>query len=142
MTIRPGIRVRGALVWAFVASVLVLQTVCGAGERGGPAPCLPLELFNGPCLPHCNPCCCPDDYRPKCLPVEPCRVSGCVEPCYCAKCLPSVPPPVRRGCCDDYCPKSFSLPCVPLGKAWLTCGPPEACHNRQTCAATKNSCRK
>jgi hypothetical protein len=128
MTIRSGIRVAGQFVWVLVVGVLLPQAICAGAETGIPALCLRLQLLNAPCVPCGNPCCCPDDYRPKCLPVEPCRVSGCRKPCYCGKWLPCVPPAVSQGCCDDYCAKPFSLRCLPLCEQWFTCGPPEVCH--------------
>lgn len=126
MTIRTHIPVAWPFRWAFAAVVFLAPGLCCSQETGGLAPCMKVSLCSRACADCRNTCCCPDDYHPKCPPVEPCRVPGCGKPCYCGKRLPCVPPVVRQGCCDDYCAKPFSLTCRSLCEPWFTCGPPEA----------------
>ena len=110
-------------------AVILVVGLCALGARNLQGPLCQAAGPNGTtgvapgCPAQCAPCCCPDTYCPKPLPVVACLPRSCSCDTYCPKPLPRVPC-VALGCGGDtYCPKPLPRILCPVLGPWYTCGP-------------------
>src|SRR5947209_4737455 len=116
-----------AVVGTITLTIVVLAPMVGWGDEPDryampycgllcKPPCRPWPVYNG---------CCPDDYCPKALTLDPCQ-KWCEPNDYDRKALPPCPPRSPLGCNDYDCKKCkilIGVPCTPFD----SCGPPDGC---------------